>query len=76
MQKTTKTSKETKKQSQRPTLKPKNCHKLPKQISEKEFNNFFLPYLSLPKQSRKPVIPYMAYFQLHSLSNGHWLSMG
>ena len=72
MQKIPKTSQKSKKQSQRPTSKPKHCNKLPKQISEKDFNNFFLPHLSLPKQSRKPVIPLSRIFNyiLYQMDTG------
>ena len=72
MQKTAKTSKKTKKQSQRPTTKPKHCHKLPKQITEKQFKDFFLPHLSLPRQSRKPVIPLWCVFNyiLYQMDTG------
>ena len=72
MQKTAKTSKKTKKQSQRPTTKPRQRNQLPKTLSEKEFNKFFLPYLSLPKQSRKPVIPLWRVFNyiLYQMDTG------
>lgn len=72
MQNTTKTSQKSNKQSQRPTPKLKHCNKLPKQITEKEFNKFFLPYLSLPKRSRKPPIPLWRIFNyiLYQLDTG------
>lgn len=70
--KTTKINKKIKKQSQRSAQKPKHYHKLPKQISEKEFNNFFIPHLSLPKRSRKLSIPLWRIFNyiLYQLDTG------
>jgi transposase len=62
MQQTAKISQKSKQQSQRPSPKPGRCNQLPKTLSEKEFNKFFLPHLSLPKQSRKPVIPLWRVF--------------
>lgn len=72
MQKTTKTSKKIKKQSQRPTAKPKHGHTLPKQITEKQFKDFFLPHLSLPKRGRKPPIPLWRVFNyiLYQMDTG------
>lgn len=50
----------------------KKCNKLPKQVSEKEFNEFFLPFLSLPKRSRKPKIPLWKIFNyvLYQMDTG------
>ena len=46
-------------------------HTLPKRISEKSFERYFLPFLSLPGRSRAPVIPLWKIFnyilyQLHT----------
>ncbi|HCA67534.1 MAG TPA: hypothetical protein DEP11_04790 [Candidatus Jacksonbacteria bacterium] len=72
MPKTSKTSQEIIKQSQRPTKKPKSCHRLPKQLTEKEFNAFFLPCLSLPSHGRHPKIPLYRIFNyiLYQLGTG------
>ena len=72
MQKKSKTRQKTFKQSQRPTSKPRNYNKLPKQLTEKEFNTFFLPYLSLPTHGRKPKIPLYSIFNyiLYQLDTG------
>jgi transposase len=72
MPKTTKTSQKSIKQSQRPTQKPKHYHKLPKTLAEKEFNEFFLPHLSLPKRSRRPAIPLYRIFNyiLYQMDTG------
>ncbi len=58
--------------SQRSSKKPKNFNKLPKQVSEKEFNQYFLPFLSLPLRSRKPKIPLWKIFNyiLYQMDTG------
>lgn len=58
--------------SQRPLRKPKKCNKLPKQVSEKEFKKFFLPFLSLPRQSRNPKIALWKIFNyiLYQMDTG------
>lgn len=58
--------------SQRPTRPPKHYHKLPKQVSEKEFVQYFLPFLSLPKRSRHFAIPLWRIFNyiLYQLDTG------
>lgn len=58
--------------SQRPFKKPKNFNKLPKQVSEKEFNKYFLPFLSLPKRSRKFTVPLWRIFNylLYQMDTG------
>lgn len=72
MPKTSQKSQKTIKQSQRPTQKPKNYHTLPKQLTEKEFNTFFLPSLSLPSHGRHPKIPLYRMFNyiLYQLDTG------
>ncbi|MFH1644178.1 MAG: transposase, partial [bacterium] len=42
------------------------------QVSEKEFEKFFLPFLSLPKRSRKPKIPLWKIFNyiLYQMDTG------
>ena len=67
--------KNTKKQiptAQKSSKKSKNFNKLPKQVSEKEFERFFLPFLSLPKRSRKPKIPLWKIFNyiLYQMDTG------
>ena len=59
-------------QSQRPSKKPKNFNKLPKEISEREFNQYFLPFLSLPKRSRHPKVPLWKVFNyiLYQMDTG------
>jgi len=58
--------------SQRPSKKPSNFNKLPKQVSEKEFNRYFLPFLSLPKRSRHPKVPLWEVFNyiLYQMDTG------
>ena len=58
--------------SQRPSKKPKDYNKLPKKVSEKEFNQYFLPFLSLPKRSRKPKLPLWKVFNyiLYQMDTG------
>jgi transposase len=58
--------------SQRPSKSPNNFNKLPKQVSEKEFNQYFLPFLSLPKRSRKPKIELWKIFNyiLYQMDTG------
>ena len=45
------------KQSQRRSKQSKKYNTLPTKLTEKEFNTFFLPFLSLPKRGRKPKAP-------------------
>lgn len=59
------------KTSQRADKKVRSYKHLPVKITEKQFNCFFLPHLSLPKQSRHPKIPLWRVFnyilyQLHT----------
>ena len=57
--------------SQRQTKRISKYNTLPTQLTEKQFNQFFLPFLSLPKRSRKLKVPlhrifnYILY-QLHT----------
>ena len=56
----------------RPAAKPaRGYNHLPVKVTEKQFNRFFLPHLSLPKHSRHPKIPLWKVFnyilyQLHT----------
>ena len=52
--------------------KHKDVNRLPKQVTEKEFEQFFLPYLSLPKRGKKAKIPLWRIFNyiLHQLHTG------
>lgn len=61
----------TKKKAQK-FKKVKKYNKLPKQVAEKEFNKYFLSFLSLPKRSRKPKIPLWKIFNyiLYQLDTG------
>lgn len=45
------------KQTSRKIKRGKKYHTLPKRLSEKEFEIFFLPYLSLPERGKKPKVP-------------------
>lgn len=65
MQKSKKINKKRKK-------KTKKYNKIPKQVTEKEFNEFFLPFLSLPKRSRTPKIPLWRVFNyiLYQMDTG------
>ncbi|MEK7074183.1 MAG: transposase [Patescibacteria group bacterium] len=57
--------------SQRGSKRSNKYHALPIKLTEKEFNVFFLPFLSLPRRSRKFKVPlwqilnYILY-QLHT----------
>ena len=59
------------KASQRQTNRIQKHNTLPTKLTEKQFEQFFLPFLSLPKRSRKPKAPlhrifnYILY-QLHT----------
>lgn len=72
MQKTSQKSQKAIKQSQRITPKPKNHHTLPKKLTEKEFNTFFLPFLSVPARGRQHKIPLYKMFNyiLYQLDTG------
>ena len=50
------------KTSQRKSKKAKDWNHLPKKLTEKAFERFFLPHLSLPLRSRKPKIPLWKIF--------------
>lgn len=59
------------KPSQRQSKHVKKYNELPKRITEKQFEQFFLPFLSLPKRSRTFKIPLWRVFnyilyQLHT----------
>lgn len=59
------------KQSQRQSKQSKKYNILPTNLTEKEFNTFFLPFLSLPRRSRKFKVPLWRIFnyilyQLHT----------
>lgn len=72
MPKTPSKSQKAIKQSQRITSKPKSHHTLPKKLTEKEFNTFFFPHLSLPTHGRHPKIPLYKIFNyiLYQLDTG------
>lgn len=59
------------KRSQRPSKQKKKYNELPTEVTEKEFERFFLPFLSLPKRSKRLKVPlwricnYILY-QLHT----------
>ena len=59
------------KKSKRTRNKARDYKHLPIKVSEKQFNRFFLPFLSLPARSRDPKIPLWEIFnyilyQLHT----------
>ena len=58
--------------SQRSSNHYKQYNQLPKRITEKQFERFFLPFLSLPKRSRKFKIPLWRVFNyiLYQLRTG------
>jgi transposase len=58
--------------SQRTSKHTKIYNHLPKRVTEKQFNRFFLPFLSLPKRSRKFKIPLWRVFNyiLYQLRTG------
>jgi transposase len=60
------------KSSQRRSKHNKVYNELPKRITEKQFERFFLPFLSLPKRSRKFKIPLWRVFNyiLYQLRTG------
>lgn len=71
MQKTNRTRPRQVKKSQRVGPKVKVHNHLPIKVTEKQFNHFFLPHLSLPRHSRHPKIPLWRVFnyilyQLHT----------
>lgn len=66
------------KTSQRESKKSKKYNTLPIKLTEKEFNTFFLPSLSLPKRSRKFKVPLWRIFNyiLYQLHTGcQWESI-
>lgn len=59
------------KTSQRHTQRSKKYNTLPTKLTEKEFEQFFRPHLSLPKRGKKPKIPLLRIvnyilYQLHT----------
>lgn len=58
--------------SQRSAKRAKKYNILPTKVTEKEFNAFFLPFLSLPKRSRKFKVPLWRIFNyiLYQLYTG------
>ena len=66
------------KQSQRQSKQKKKYNELPTKVTEKEFEQFFLPFLSLPKRSKKLKVPLWRIFNyiLYQLYTGcQWESI-
>src|SRR3989344_8385391 len=66
------------KPSQRSSLYKKKYNELPTRVTEKEFEQFFLPFLSLPKRSKKLKVPLCRIFNyiLYQLYTGcQWESI-
>lgn len=71
MQKTNKIKPVKAKKFRRVAKKVRDYNHLPVKVTEKQFNQYFLPFLSLPKASRNPKIPLWKIFnyilyQLHT----------
>jgi transposase len=63
------------KTSQRITKRSKKYNTLPTKLTEKEFDQFFRPHLSLPRRGKKPKIPLLRIvnYILYQLHTGcHW----
>lgn len=66
------------KSSQRSSKRTKKYNHLPTKVTEKQFEQFFLPFLSLPKRSRKFKVPLWRIFNyiLYQLYTGYqWESI-
>ncbi len=66
------------KSSQRQSKYKKKYNRLPTKVTEKQFKQFFLPFLSLPRRSRKLKVPLFRIFNyiLYQLYTGcQWESI-